>query len=160
MQHATARTISVLYGTTWQGGFAHTTTAILTKTGDFRLVMLAPAEVVLHSAEGYAPLALAPGNAVQLHFDALRPELTLRLEGRGAAANIYLNQAYQQSNRDDEAGRPPTSLWRGSRPWWPASLLALTACICVPTKSLPAPWPRPTGCKAFRRTGSLAAMAA
>lgn len=109
VQHATARTISVLYGTTWQGGFAHTTTATLTKTGDFRLVVLAPAEGVLHYAEGYAPLVLAPGDAVQLRFDALRPELTLRFEGRGAAANTYLNQAYQQSNRDDEAGRTPAA---------------------------------------------------
>lgn len=109
VQHATARTISVLYGATWQGGFAHTATATLTKTGDFRLLLPAPAEGVLHYAEGYVPLTLAPGDAVQLSFDAARPDQTLRFSGRGAAANTYLNQAYQQSNRDDEAGRTPAA---------------------------------------------------
>jgi thiol-disulfide isomerase/thioredoxin len=109
VQHATAHTISLLYGATWQGGFAHTATATLTKAGDFRLVVPAPAEGVLHYAQGYAPLALAPHNAMEVHFDAARPEVTLRFRGRGAAANTYLNQAYQQSNRDDAAGRTPTA---------------------------------------------------
>ncbi|TVT43476.1 TlpA family protein disulfide reductase [Hymenobacter setariae] len=109
VQHATARTISVLYGATWQGGFAHTTTATLTKAGDFRLVVPAPATGVLHYAEGYTPLALQPGDAVQLSFDAARSEQPLRFSGRGAAANTYLIQAYQQSNRDDEAGRTPAA---------------------------------------------------
>jgi peroxiredoxin len=109
VQHATARTISLLYGSTWQGGFAHTATATLTKTGDFRLVVPVPAEGVLHYDQSYTQVALAPHEAVQLSFDAARPDQTLRFSGRGAAANTYLNQAYQQSNRDDEAGRTPTA---------------------------------------------------
>jgi len=109
VQHATARTISVLYGATWQGGFAHTATTTLTKAGDFRLVVPAPATGVLHYAEDYTPLELQPGDAVQLTFDAARPAQALHFAGRGATANIYLTQAYQQSNRDDEAGRTPTA---------------------------------------------------
>ncbi|MBJ6145505.1 hypothetical protein [Hymenobacter sp. BT559] len=109
VQHATARTISVLYGATWQGGFAHTATARLTPAGDFRLVVPAPATGMLHYAEDYTPLELQPGDAVQLSFDAARPAHPLRFEGRGAAANTYLTQAYQQSNRDDEAGHTPAA---------------------------------------------------
>jgi thiol-disulfide isomerase/thioredoxin len=107
--HPTARTISVLYGSTWQGDFAHTATAAVTKGGDFQLVVPAPAAGVLRYVDDYVQLALAPGDAVRLTFDAARPEPTLRFEGVGAAANTYLNQAFQQSNRDDEAGRTPAA---------------------------------------------------
>jgi thiol-disulfide isomerase/thioredoxin len=64
---------------------------------------------MLHYAEDYTPLELQPGDAVQLSFDAARPAHPLRFEGRGAAANTYLTQAYQQSNRDDEAGHTPAA---------------------------------------------------
>lgn len=107
--HPTARTVSVLYGATWQGSFARSATAAVTRAGDFRLRVPAPAAGVLHYGAGYVQLALAPGDAVRVAFDAARPEPTLRFAGVGANANTYLNQAFQQSNRDDEAGRTPAA---------------------------------------------------
>jgi peroxiredoxin len=52
---------------------------------------------------------LAAGNDVQLSFDATRPDQTLLFNGVGANANTYLNQAFRQSNQDDEAGRTPSA---------------------------------------------------
>jgi peroxiredoxin len=105
--HAKARTVSVLYGATWQGSFAHTLTAPVSATGDFRLLVPAPAEGVLQYGERYVQLTLAAGNDVQLSFDATRPDQTLLFKGVGA--NTYLNQAFRQSNQDDEAGRTPSA---------------------------------------------------
>jgi peroxiredoxin len=107
--HAKARTVSVLYGATWQGSFAHTITAPVSATGDFRLLVPAPAEGVLQYGERYVQLTLAAGNDVQLSFDATRPDQTLLFKGVGANANTYLNQAFRQSNQDDEAGRTPSA---------------------------------------------------
>ncbi|MGI4744229.1 MAG: hypothetical protein ACRYG7_54465, partial [Janthinobacterium lividum] len=107
--HATARTVSVLYGATWQGSFAHTITAPVSATGDFRLLVPAPAEGVLQYGERYVQFTLAAGNDVQLSFDATRPDQKLLFKGVGANANTYLNQAFRQSNQDDEAGRTPSA---------------------------------------------------
>jgi peroxiredoxin len=107
--HTKARTVSVLYGATWQGSFAHTLTAPVSATGDFRLLVPAPAEGVLQYDERYVQLTLAAGNDVQLSFDATRPDQTLLFKGVGANANTYLNQAFRQSNQDDEAGRTPSA---------------------------------------------------
>jgi thiol-disulfide isomerase/thioredoxin len=107
--HTTARAVSVLYGATWQGSFAHTLTAPVSATGDFHLLVPAPAEGVLQYGGRYVQLTLAAGNDVQLSFDATRPGQTLLFKGVGANANTYLNQAFRQSNQDDEAGRTPSA---------------------------------------------------
>ncbi len=107
--HQASRTVSVLYGATWQGSFAHTLTAPVSATGDFRVLVPAPAEGVLQYGESYVQLALAPGDNVQLTFDARHPDQSLLFRGVGANANTYLNQAFQQSNHDDEAGRTPSA---------------------------------------------------
>jgi thiol-disulfide isomerase/thioredoxin len=107
--HATARTVRVLYGATWQGSFAHTLTAPVSAAGDFRLLVPAPAEGVLQYGESYVQLSLVAGNDLQLTFDARQPEQSLLFTGVGANANTYLNQAFRQSNQDDAAGRTPTA---------------------------------------------------
>lgn len=107
--HPSARTVSVLYGATWQGSFAHTITAPVSATGDFRLLVPAPAEGVLQYGASYVQLSLAAGNDVQLSFDARQLDQSLLFKGVGANANTYLNQAFRQSNQDDEAGRTPSA---------------------------------------------------